>query len=48
MGTNYQKLFYKDYEQLYEQNNKLSEELRRLTSRFSNKDVKLQKEKMSV
>ncbi len=30
MGTNYQKLFYKDYEELFEQNNKLSEELRQL------------------
>jgi hypothetical protein len=28
VGTNYERIFYKDYERLFEQNNKLSEELR--------------------
>ncbi|GMO39027.1 MAG: hypothetical protein Ta2B_18570 [Termitinemataceae bacterium] len=28
MGSNYEKIFYKDYEQLFDKNNKLSDELR--------------------
>jgi hypothetical protein len=30
MGSNYERIFYKDYERLFEQNSKLSEELRKL------------------
>ena len=51
MPTNYEKAFYKDYEQLYHQNKKMAAELRSLQYNYNlmeSTSIKLEKQKQEL